>query len=52
MAVIGLAHRIGVHPAIVAGRIRHETAKSGRDHRLLSHFVGSGQVRRQFEQAA
>ncbi len=48
MAVIGLAHRIGVHPAIVAGRIRHETA----NHRLLSHFVGSGQVRRQFEQAA
>ena len=48
MAVIGLAHRIGVHPAIVAGRVRHETG----NYRLLSHFVGSGQVRKQFEAAA
>ena len=47
MAVIGLAHRIGVHPAIVAGRVRHETG----NYRLLSHFVGSGQVRKQFVDA-
>lgn len=45
MAVISLAQRVGVHPAVVAGRVRHETG----NYRLLSHFVGTGQVRRQFE---
>ena len=45
MAVLGLAHRAGVHAAIVAGRIRHETG----NYRLLSQFVGAGQVRTQFE---
>ena len=45
MAVMGLAHRVGVHPAIVAGRVRRETG----NYRLLSQFVGTGQVRRQFE---
>ncbi len=45
MAVIDLAWGVGVHPAIVAGRVRH---KSG-NYRLLSQFVGTGQVRRQFE---
>jgi len=34
-----LAQRFSIHPAIVAGRVRHET----RDFRLLSHFVGTGQ---------
>jgi HTH-type transcriptional regulator/antitoxin HigA len=44
MAVVSLAKALQVHPAIVAGRIRHEE----KNYRLLSHFVGSGEVRRQF----
>lgn len=44
MAVVSLAKALQVHPAIVAGRIRHE----GKNYRLLSHFVGSSEVRRQF----
>ena len=44
MAVMHLATALQVHPAIVAGRIRHEQ----RNYRLLSQFVGSGEVRRQF----
>jgi HTH-type transcriptional regulator / antitoxin HigA len=43
LAVIELAQRLNIHPAIIAGRIRHET----RNYRLLSHFVGTGVVRRQ-----
>jgi HTH-type transcriptional regulator/antitoxin HigA len=43
LAVTELAHRLEIHPAIVAGRVRHET----RNFRLLSHFVGTGVVRRQ-----
>lgn len=43
LAVIELAQRLSIHPAIIAGRIRHET----RNYRLLSHFVGTGAVRRQ-----
>jgi HTH-type transcriptional regulator/antitoxin HigA len=43
LAVIELAQRLGIHPAIVAGRIRHETG----NYRLLSHFVGTGAVRKQ-----
>jgi HTH-type transcriptional regulator/antitoxin HigA len=42
MAVVNLAKTLQVHPAIVAGRIRHEQ----KNYRLLSHFVGT--VRRQF----
>lgn len=42
-AVMELAQRLTIHPAIIAGRVRHET----RNFRLLSHFVGSGEVRRQ-----
>jgi HTH-type transcriptional regulator/antitoxin HigA len=34
LAVVELAQRLGIHPAIVAGRVRHET----RNYRLLSHF--------------
>ena len=41
MAVIGLAQEAGVHPAIVAGRARHELE----NYRLLSQFVGTGEVR-------
>lgn len=40
--VMELASAAEVHPAIVAGRVRHET----RNYRLLSHFVGTGEVRR------
>ncbi len=47
MSVLNLAYEASVHPAIVAGRIRHETG----NYRLLSQFVGNGQIRRQFELA-
>ena len=43
LAVVELAQRLSIHPAIIAGRIRHET----RNYRLLSHFVGTGAVRQQ-----
>ncbi len=42
--VISLARQAGVHPAIVAGRVRHEH----HNYRLLSQFVGSNEVRRYF----
>ena len=41
MSVMALAQSVGVHPAIVAGRIRHTLG----NYRLLSQFVGSGAVR-------
>ncbi len=43
LAVMELAQRLGIHPAIIAGRVRHET----KNFRLLSHFVGTGAVRQQ-----
>ena len=39
---------IRIHPAIVAGKVRHEL----RNYRLLSRLVGTGEVRRQFGLAA
>jgi HTH-type transcriptional regulator / antitoxin HigA len=48
MSVISLANAIQVHPAVVAGRIRHER----KNYRLLSQFVGTGQVRFQLGMAA
>ena len=45
IAVMQMAHKAQVHPAIVAGRIRYESG----NYRLLSQFVGTGEVRRQFE---
>ena len=45
--VIYLANSLGIHPAIVAGRIRHESS----NYRLLSQLVGTGKVRQQFEGA-
>ena len=42
--IINLAQSLGVHPAIIAGRVRHERG----NYRLLSQFVGTGEVRRQF----
>ena len=44
LAVTSLAQRLQVHPATIAGRVRYER----RNYRLLSQFVGSGQVRPQF----
>ncbi len=43
LAVMELAQRLSIHPAIIAGRIRYET----RNFRLLSHFVGTGTLRKQ-----
>lgn len=40
-AVIALAHRVGVHPAIVAGRIRFER----REFRIFNDLLGRDQVR-------
>ena len=44
MRVMSLAQTLGVHPAIIAGRVRHEQG----NYRLLSQFVGTGEVRGQF----
>ena len=44
MSVIELAAEARVHPAVVAGRVRREMG----NYRLLSQFVGSGEVRKQF----
>ncbi len=45
MRVMSFAQSVGIHPAIVAGRVRYEQG----NYRLLSQFVGSGEVRWQFE---
>jgi HTH-type transcriptional regulator/antitoxin HigA len=44
IAVVQFANTLQIHPAIVAGRVRFER----KNFRMLSHFVGSGEVRRQF----
>lgn len=46
-AVMELAHELQIHPAIVAGRVRYER----HNYRLLSQFVGTGEVRPQFPEA-
>jgi HTH-type transcriptional regulator/antitoxin HigA len=43
-AVLQLAHRLHIHPAIVAGRIRHQY----KDFRVLGTLIGQGEVRRLF----
>lgn len=43
-AVVNLSTRLGVHPAVVAGRIRFESG----NYRMLSQLVGQGEVRRLF----
>ena len=48
MMVLDAAWEAGVHPAIVAGRVRHQTG----NYRLLTQFVGTGEVRRHFEEYA
>ena len=45
--VIELANDVGVHPAVVAGRVRYESG----EYRLLSQLVGNGEVRCVFEDA-
>ena len=45
LAVYDFAREVDVHPAVIAGRVRHERG----NYRLLSQLVGSGKVRRQFE---
>lgn len=42
--VLSIAKRAGVHPAIVAGRIRKESG----NYRQLTKFVGNGEVRKCF----
>lgn len=44
IAVMSLARALQVHPAIIAGKIRYER----QNYRLLSQFVGVGEIRRQF----
>lgn len=44
MNVLALAAELKVHPAIIAGKVRYER----KNYRLLSQFVGSRQIRRQF----
>ena len=48
MAVMNLATALQVHPAIVAGKVRYEQ----QNYRLLSQFVGTGEVRPQFGMGA
>jgi HTH-type transcriptional regulator/antitoxin HigA len=43
-AAVALAEEVGVSPAVIAGRVRHEK----RNFRLLSPLVGSGKVQRLF----
>lgn len=45
--VMRLASRVGVHSAIVAGRVRYEYG----NYRMLSQFVGNGEVRRHFQES-
>lgn len=43
--IIAFSQRLGVHPAIVAGRIRHQT----RNFRAFAPLLGAGEVRKQLE---
>ena len=44
LAVYDFAREADVHPAVIAGRVRHDQG----NYRLLSQLVGSGEVRKQF----
>ena len=46
MAVVQFANKLHIHPAIVAGRVRFER----RNFRMLSDYVGNGEIRRHFAQ--
>lgn len=43
--IIAFSQRVGIHPAIVAGRLRHET----RNFRAFAPLLGTGEVRKQLE---
>lgn len=45
--VTALAEQLKIHPAILAGRIQYEQ----NNYKLLSRYVGRGQVRRQFPES-
>lgn len=42
--VTGMAEKFGIHPAIVAGRVQHETG----NYRLFAKMLGNGEVRKLF----
>ncbi len=44
-AVLHLANKLAIHPAIVAGRIRHES----KDYRILNQFLGRNKIQILFE---
>lgn len=46
ITILNLAAELQIHPAIIAGRVRHEQ----KNYRLLSQFVGTGEVRKQFDE--
>jgi HTH-type transcriptional regulator/antitoxin HigA len=43
--IIAFSQRVGVHPAIVAGRVRHQS----RNFRAFAPLLGTGEVRKQLE---
>ncbi len=45
-AIRDLASELNIHPAIIAGRIRHEK----RNYKILNQMVGHGEVRKLFEE--
>lgn len=45
--VMDLANKLKIHPAIIAGRVRRESG----NYRLLSKYVGSGEVRKHFQES-
>ena len=45
ISVLELAEKLRIHPAIVAGKIRHQE----NNYRKLNNFVGHGEVRRMFD---
>lgn len=45
LKIVTAAREASVHPAVIAGRVRKETE----NYRLLSQFVGSGEVRKLFD---
>ena len=47
-AAESLAQKLRIHPAIIAGRMRHEF----RSYKLLSHMIGSGEVRKCFPEVS
>jgi HTH-type transcriptional regulator / antitoxin HigA len=45
--VLALANKLKIHPAIIAGRVRRESD----NYRLLSKYVGSGEIRKHFSES-